>query len=279
MLLRKQFILLLTICFCIFLNARVKAGNLLSDFSLKQSVTDSIILIPSVDSVLLTNVYYKKYHGMLNAPPAFYNQFKLFQFIDKWMGTPYLFGGTTFRGVDCSALTGYFSKEVLGVQLPRTAQGQHDHLKLSTFPGLFQTGDLVFFHTTRPGISHVGIYLFNNKFLHASASNGVTISDLKDDYYVKAYRAARRIDKFASEDLAAVMPHDIRVINLSGKYKSDVIIDRLRISPGLFRQLNPDFDKQVWNSYTMRLPKPMMEQFLAQKDQILAESVNQQFIF
>ena len=269
----------LSLIFCVMLYGHLIAGKSSTSTLPGKSDIDSNIVIQGIDSSLITNIYYKKYHGILNAPASFYNQFKLFQFIDKWMGTPYLFGGTTFRGVDCSALTGSFSKEVLGIQLPRTAQGQHDHLRLSTFPGLFQTGDLIFFHTTRPGISHVGIYLYNNKFLHASASSGVTISDLRDDYYVKAYRAAKRIDQYATADMAAVLPHDIRVVNLSGKYRSDVIIQQLKISPGLFAQLNPDFDKYVWNSYTMRLPKQMMEHFLNQKDRILAESVNMQINF
>ena len=171
--------------------------------------------IRTEDSLLNTNIYYRKYHHILNAPASFYNNYRLFQFIDKWMGRPYLFGGTSQFGVDCSALTGYFAKEVAGVKLPRTAQGQHDHLKLSTFPGLLQTGDLIFFHTTRPGISHVGIYLSNNKFLHASATYGVTISDLGEDYYVKAYRAAKRIDLTLTADFSSVNQQDIRVIPLS----------------------------------------------------------------
>jgi len=231
------------------------------------------------DSALYSNIYYRKYHHILNAPASFYNQFKLFQFIDKWIGRPYLFGGTTMFGVDCSALTGYFAKEVAGINLPRTAQGQHDYLRLSTFPGLLQTGDLLFFHTTRPGISHVGIYLTNNKFLHASATNGVTISDLGDTYYVKAYRAARKIDRFFTSETNLVPQEDIRVINLSGKYKSQVLIQTLQMNPSLFLQLNPDFDKQVWDSYSLRLPKELMEAFILKKDRILAESVQSQLSF
>lgn len=233
----------------------------------------------SEDSLLNTNIYYRKYHHILNAPASFYNNFRLFQFIDKWMGRPYLFGGTSQFGVDCSALTGYFAKEVAGVKLPRTAQGQHDHLKLSTFPGLLQTGDLIFFHTTRPGISHVGIYLSNNKFLHASATNGVTISDLGEDYYVKAYRAAKRIDLTLTADFSSVNQQDIRVIPLSGKYKSDIIVRHLQINSSLFSQLNPDFDKMVWNNYMMRLPKQSMETFIQNKDRILAESVQSHLSF
>ena len=252
-------------------------------FGAKADVLNTVLSdssnIRTEDSLLNTNIYYRKYHHILNAPASFYNNFRLFQFIDKWMGRPYLFGGTTQFGVDCSALTGYFAKEVAGVKLPRTAQGQHDHLKLSTFPGLLQTGDLIFFHTTRPGISHVGIYLSNNKFLHASATNGVTISDLGEDYYVKAYRAAKRIDLTLTADITSVNQQDIRVIPLSGKYKSDIIVRHLQINSSLFRQLNPDFDKMVWNSYMMRLPKQSMESFIQNKDKILAESVQSHFSF
>jgi hypothetical protein len=262
-----------------FMNRSVQAGISRPDTKPIRSALDSNIVVQTADSGLLSNIYYRKYHSVLNAQPYFYNQFKLFQFIDKWMGVPYLFGGSTFRGVDCSALTGFFSREVMGIQLPRTAQGQHDYLKLGTFPGLLQTGDLLFFHTTRPGISHVGIYLCNNKFLHASATMGVTISDLGDAYYSKAYRAARRVGHLASGDFSFVSSEDIRVINIAGKYKSAVIIKQLQISPVLFSQLNPDFDRQVWNAYTLRLPKYIMEQFISQKESILAESVKEQFDF
>jgi cell wall-associated NlpC family hydrolase len=56
-----------------------------------------------------------------------------------------------------------------------------------------EEGDLVFFHTTRKGISHVGVYLGNNKFVHASLNYGVTISDLNDPYYSRAFRAGGRV--------------------------------------------------------------------------------------
>jgi hypothetical protein len=227
------------------------------------------------DSSLIENRFYRKYHALLDASPDFYSNYKLFHFIEKWIGTPYNFGGVSLFGVDCSALTRYFADELWGVKLPRTAQSQYNHLKKSLPPYPFQPGDLLFFHTTRPGISHVGIYLTNNKFFHASASKGVCIDDLEDPYYLSAFRAARRVsDKTYELKPEEWKAYDLRVLNISGRYRSDILIRLLGIQGELFHRLNPDFDKTVWTSFELRLPKSYMESFLLIKDQILEASVN-----
>lgn len=110
---------------------------------------------------------------------------------NSFMGTPYSMGGTTSRGIDCSG----FTQRVFamnGVKLPRTADVQFN-AGVGVARGQEQPGDLVFFETYLPGPSHVGIYIGDNKFIHASSSRGVTVSSLKETYYRSTYIGARRV--------------------------------------------------------------------------------------
>jgi cell wall-associated NlpC family hydrolase len=105
----------------------------------------------------------------------------------KYIGTPYLWGGNTPSGFDCSGFVKYvFAK--FGVSLPRTTETQWTATTTVNSPSI---GDLVFFQTYKPGPSHVGIYLGNNKFISA-ASSGVTISDMTSSYWGPRYLGARK---------------------------------------------------------------------------------------
>jgi len=109
----------------------------------------------------------------------------------KLVGVPYKWGGITTKGFDCSGLVWYvFDKNK--ITLPRTADVQYKKGKTVTI-GNLQKGDLVFFTTYEPGASHVGIYLEKGKFIHASSSKGVMVSNLSDSYWKPRYLGARRI--------------------------------------------------------------------------------------
>ena len=116
----------------------------------------------------------------------------LYNGVDEWMGTRYRLGGSTKSGIDCSALVQILYVTQYGITLPRTAREQYDATERISRTNL-QEGDLVFFNTVG-GVSHVGIYLQNNKFFHASSS-GVTISDLFDDYWEKRFIGVGRYEK------------------------------------------------------------------------------------
>ena len=116
---------------------------------------------------------------------------KLISFLEDWYGTPYQFGGDTKKGIDCSAFTCRLMDSVYKITLPRTAKNQYNSSTKVRKQDLKQ-GDLVFFNTTG-GISHVGVYLGNNKFVHASASSGVMISDLDEAYFKRRYIGAARV--------------------------------------------------------------------------------------
>lgn len=109
----------------------------------------------------------------------------------SFMGVPYRMGGTTPRAFDCSGFTQHVFA-MNGVKLPRTADVQYN-AGVGVARGHEQPGDLVFFETYLPGPSHVGIYIGDSKFIHASSSRGVTVSSLKESYYRNVYIGARRV--------------------------------------------------------------------------------------
>jgi len=133
-----------------------------------------------------------KYAIKLNIPVELVQNLELFRVLTEWYGTRYLFGGSTKRGTDCSGFTQQVMKEVYDINLERVVGPQYNQCRPVEKEEL-QQGDLVFFHTTRAGLSHVGLYLGENKFIHASSTKGVIVDDLNSKYYSKAYRKAGRI--------------------------------------------------------------------------------------
>jgi murein DD-endopeptidase / murein LD-carboxypeptidase len=121
---------------------------------------------------------------------------KLFSLIDEWLGVHYRLGGTDKRGIDCSAFMQVLSMGALGITLPRTAREQFNFSN-SIETSELKEGDLVFF-STGGVISHVGFYLQNNKFVHASTSEGVMVSDLSDNYWARKFSGAGRISATAT---------------------------------------------------------------------------------
>jgi len=115
--------------------------------------------------------------------------------INLYLGAPYRRGGMNRAGIDCSGLVNVVYRNVLGLELPRKVtalykygnQLDREHLRL---------GDLVFFERMENyGVSHVGIYLGEDTFAHASSGSGVTISNLNEPYYRTRFVGAKRVTK------------------------------------------------------------------------------------
>jgi cell wall-associated NlpC family hydrolase len=136
-----------------------------------------------------------KYAILLDVPVEMINDNKLLELIESWYGTRYKYGGDSRQGVDCSGFTRAFMSSYYDVDLSRRSEDQYLQCAKIKKKKLRQ-GDLVFFKTrgAKGGISHVGVYLCNNKFVHAATSSGVMISDLDEDYYKARYAGGGRIN-------------------------------------------------------------------------------------
>ncbi len=146
-----------------------------------------------------------KYAIMLDASVEKLTNLSLYKAIDDWYGTRYRYGGTSHRGIDCSAFMQVLGEYAFGWMLPRTAREQYASLKRITKDDL-KEGDLVFFNTTG-GVSHVGMYLQNGKFIHSSTSQGVAISNLDDKYWQARFIGARRAA--AQQEILEVLKTDM----------------------------------------------------------------------
>jgi cell wall-associated NlpC family hydrolase len=120
---------------------------------------------------------------------------KMLMEIIKYLNTPYKYGGNSSNGIDCSAFTQTLYSNVLAIDLNRTAREQYKQGEEIDNREDLQFGDLVFFNTRRrvkPG--HVGIYIGDNLFAHASSKNGVIVSSLEQNYYSSRFMGGRRIE-------------------------------------------------------------------------------------
>lgn len=107
---------------------------------------------------------------------------------ERWLGTPYRYGGNDRKGVDCSGFVKRVYADALGINLPRSSREQAEYCSKVNRQEL-QPGDLVFFSTSKGStrVSHVGIFMGAGQMIHASSSKGVIISHLDQDYYKRTY--------------------------------------------------------------------------------------------
>lgn len=121
---------------------------------------------------------------------------KTYTFVELWTGTPYKLGGSTKKGIDCSKLTQKMYFEIFEKNIPRVSWEQWKFSKRIPKDSL-SLGDLVFFRSNKsPSGWHVGFYLSDSLFFHASSKKkGVIISSLNEPIYKNSYRGAGRISK------------------------------------------------------------------------------------
>lgn len=134
----------------------------------------------------------KKYAEILNVPVDQISNSKLYSFIDEWYGVPYKYGGCNKKGIDCSNFTATLYKDIYNKSVSGSSSSIYKQCKVISIKDL-KEGDLVFFKIEKDEVSHVGIYLQNNKFVHATTKKGVMINDLNENYYKKYFFKAGRI--------------------------------------------------------------------------------------
>lgn len=119
----------------------------------------------------------------------------LYAEVSTWLGTPYRYGGSSKRGVDCSGFTMQVYKKVYRTSLPRSTSGLAKAKYKKVKKSSLTTGDLILFATgkNKKQVSHVGIYLKEGKFIHASTSRGVMVNHIEENYYKKAWVRAVRV--------------------------------------------------------------------------------------
>ena len=127
-----------------------------------------------------------KYAQLLNVEEDKIENLKLYDFINDWYGVPYKYGGKSKEGIDCSAFTAALFATVYNKTLEGSAASIFYQCKSVSKVKLTE-GDLVFFKIENDNITHVGVYLQNNKFVHASTKKGVMIDDLDEPYYKKYF--------------------------------------------------------------------------------------------
>jgi len=132
-----------------------------------------------------------KYAMLLNVEVESITNLQLYSFINEWFGAPYHMGGNDKDGIDCSGFSCTLLRKIYSVNPPRTAKEQYEASTHVSKDNLCE-GDLVFFNTFG-GVSHVGVYLANGYFVHASTNYGVIISSLSEGYYKEKFIGAGRM--------------------------------------------------------------------------------------
>lgn len=134
----------------------------------------------------------KKYAGLLGIPENEITNLPLYHFIDEWYAVPYKYGGKTKTGVDCSGFVSALYSSVYKKTIAGSAATLCDQSDKVSEKNL-EEGDLVFFKINSDKVSHVGVYLKNHHFVHASTHKGVVISSLEETYYSKYFYRGGRV--------------------------------------------------------------------------------------
>lgn len=136
-----------------------------------------------------------KYSMMMEVMPNQISNVMIYRFIDDWYGVRYRMGGTTKQGVDCSSFVQQLYKYAFSKELMRTASMQFESTEFIRNKEDLKEGDLVFFKIGTSRISHVGVYLNNNYFVHSATSKGVSIANLNGEYWSRYFVGGGRVKK------------------------------------------------------------------------------------
>lgn len=178
--------------------------------------------------------FYSEYSKKLGIVLNGTENIQLIMAVDEWLGTPFKWGGCSKYGIDCSCLVQSIYKNVYGIKLNRTTVGMFTDELIPVDKENLKEGDLIFFKIRNNRISHVGIYLKDNKFVHSTLTKGVMINDLDQNYYRKRFLAAGRVTDNLNH-MAKLSYHfenkqepNIASINQIGQSKSKIQMQNTR---------------------------------------------------
>lgn len=167
-------------------------SHLIISFSSCRSHKDASTTNSSSTNASKSKKVKEKYATLLNVEEDKIENVKLYSFIDEWYGVPYKYGGKNKSGIDCSNFTSTLYSNIYNKSLTGSSSSIFEQCKTISKNNL-EEGDLVFFKIDGDKISHIGVYLQNNKFVHATTKKGVMIDDLDQAYYKKYFYKAGRI--------------------------------------------------------------------------------------
>jgi hypothetical protein len=172
----------------------IKKTRTITDFTTTEptkAVDEIVVDMPeeTVDPLI------QKYAEMINLEPSEIDNYLLYRFIDKWYGTQYKWGGTDKYGIDCSSFTQKLYSAVFNTDILRTSKQQHQNCEKIKHSEDASQGDLIFFRIHRWRVSHVGVYLANGFFAHASRSQGVVISNLESKYWHRRFAFCGKVER------------------------------------------------------------------------------------
>ncbi len=136
--------------------------------------------------------FYSVYSKKLGVQLAGTENKKLIKAMAEWKGTPYRYASASKKGTDCSGFVSQLYSEVYGKKLHRSSRDMVKDVRFIS-KGKLQTGDLIFYKIKSRRISHVAVYVANNKIIHATTREGVKVDDLDNKYYRKYYYKSGRV--------------------------------------------------------------------------------------
>ncbi|MCK9611667.1 MAG: NlpC/P60 family protein [Bacteroidales bacterium] len=140
------------------------------------------------------SAFYSRYSEKLGVKLTGTEDKKLLSYIAEWLGAPYKYGGSTIHGTDCSGMVLAVYRDVYSISLFRSSADQIKNV-VPIEKNKLKAGDLVFFKINGDKVSHVGIYIAEDKFIHSSTKRGVVINSLNDEYYKKYFFTGGRVIK------------------------------------------------------------------------------------
>lgn len=200
-----------SLCFLYYNNSissirnNVALDSLLQELVIEEEFAAVAATEELYDSLAITYLYamydaesekmVNKYAEMVETEPEEIKNLPLYRFIDHWYGVRYKYGGNTRKGIDCSAFSQRLYGNVYCLNIKRTSKQQFKKCQHFDDISEAEEGDLLFFRINHIRISHVGVYLANGYFVHATRSRGIIISSINDKYWQRRYASCGRVDK------------------------------------------------------------------------------------